>query len=73
MSAWGRFERYRRIPSLQQYVLVNQNEPLIEVLTRTGDVWTFSDASGLDESVHLASIGCTLALSEVSARIALER
>ena len=64
-----KWARYRRMPSLKQYVLVSQDKPRIEVYTRQGDVWTFSDAGGLDASIHLESIGCTLALAEVYRRV----
>ncbi len=67
-----KWQRYRRMPSLRQYVLVSQKAPLIEVYTRSGDVWTYSDADGLNASIHLASIDCTLALREVYARITFE-
>ena len=66
---WG---HYRRMPSLQQYVLVSQDKPLVEVFTRQGDVWTYTDASGLDASIQIESIGCALALGELYARISFE-
>ncbi|MEO8084296.1 MAG: Uma2 family endonuclease [Ardenticatenales bacterium] len=64
--------RYRQIPSLQHYVLVSQSQPQIEVFTRSGDVWTFTDASGLDASLHLETIGVALALDEVYGRVTFE-
>jgi Uma2 family endonuclease len=63
---WG---RYRQMPSLQQYVLVSQSQPLVEVFTRSGDVWTFHDARGLDKAVDLSSIGVALPLAEIYARV----
>lgn len=35
---------YRRLASLQSYVLVSQSEPLVEVYRRTGDVWQYESA-----------------------------
>lgn len=64
--------RYRQIPSLQQYVLVSQSRPWIEVFTRSGDVWTYTDAQGLDAALPLAAIGVTLALGEVYGRVTFE-
>jgi len=64
-----KFRRYQRIPSLRQYVLVSQSQPTIEVFTRQGDFWTYREASGLDASIFLESIDCTLALGEVYARV----
>lgn len=66
---WG---RYRQMPSLQQYVLVSQSQPLVEVFTRTGDLWTFRDARGLDGSINFASIGVTLPLAEVYTRVTFD-
>lgn len=64
--------RYQQIPSLQQYVLVSQDRPLIEVYTRSGDVWTYTYAEGLDASIHLEAIGVTLALGDVYGRVTFE-
>jgi len=64
-----KFNRYQGLPTLRQYVLVNQSKPRIEVFTRQpGDEWTFSRASGLEASIHLESIDCTLPLREVFAQ-----
>lgn len=67
-----KWSRYRQIPSLQQYVLVSQSRPWIEVFTRNGDVWTYTDAQGLESSLHLEAIGVTLALGEVYGRVTFE-
>ncbi len=64
-----KFKRYRRIPSLQHYVLVAQDSAWVEVYSRQGDMWVYSDAEGLDASVYLAAIDCTMALSEVYAKV----
>lgn len=59
---------YRRIPSLQEYVLVSQLDPRIEVFRRNedGKSWTLhiSEAS---ESAKLASIECELAVDRLYA------
>ena len=34
-----KFRHYRRLPSLREYVLVSQREPLVEVWRRDGDAW----------------------------------
>lgn len=38
----GKFEHYKTIASLQQYVLISQSERLIEVRTRDSNAWTTS-------------------------------
>lgn len=58
---------YRRIPSVQEYVLVAQDAPRIEVFRRVdGNRWEFEDAR-TGESLRLASIDCTMAVDEVFA------
>lgn len=61
-----KWENYRRIPSLQDYLLVAQEEPRVERYTRReGGMWLFSETVGMDASVRLESIGVTLSLAEV--------
>ncbi len=59
-------EHYRRLESLQEYVLASQEEPLIQRQQRqSGGDWLLSDFRGLDTLVELASIGCVLELAEI--------
>lgn len=67
-----KLRRYRRMLSLKQYVLVSQDEPYVEVFTREGDMWTYSDFGGLDAAVHLSSIDCTIALADLYTRVRFE-
>lgn len=67
-----KWARYRRMPSLQLYVLVSQSKPLIEVFARAGDTWIFADAGGLDADLRLDPIPCTIDLGAVYARIHFE-
>lgn len=61
-----KWENYRRIPSLQDYLLVAQEEPRVERYTRQeGGMWLFSETVGMDASVRLESIGATLSFAEV--------
>jgi Uma2 family endonuclease len=61
---------YRRIASLQEYLFVVQDEPLIERYRRQSDrEWLLTEASGLEESVELASIECRIALRDVYERV----
>ncbi len=72
-----KFRYYRQIPSLQDYVLIAQDRPHIECFSRNAaaaddDAWTYRDAYGLEASLAIPSIGCTLALAEVYERITFE-
>ena len=57
-----KFEHYREIPSLREYVLVSHREALIEVFrrpTRDGDVWTRMEAR-TGTTLRLESVDCVL-------------
>lgn len=68
-----KFQRYQRLESLQTYVLIAQNKPIVEVYTRqTNGKWLYALAQGMDATVTLDSIGCMLPLSEVYRRVTFE-
>lgn len=59
-------DNYRRIASLQNYLLVSQDRAQIKQYTRQGDgFWLFSEANGMDAEIRLDPIGVTLRLAEV--------
>ncbi len=60
-----KFAYYRRLESLQEYMLVSQTRPRIEHFTRQGDLWIMEEFSGLSAVVPLASADCSLPLAEV--------
>lgn len=67
-----KFEGYRTIDSLKEYVLVAQDKPRVEhYLRQDGNRWLLTAVSGLDARVSLPSIQCELALAEIYERIEL--
>lgn len=63
---------YLRLPSLQTYLLVEQDAPLIEQYERDGSGdWKFREIEGLEGQVTLATIGCRLAMAAVYRRVPL--
>jgi len=60
-----KFELYRKIESLQEYVLVAQDRAFVEHYVRRGSKWELSDISGLDDALQLESIQCELALRDI--------
>ena len=69
-----KFRHYRQIPSLQAYVLVSQDAPLIECYQRNpDDTWTFTDAAGLDASIAIPPVDCTLPLADVYQKIDFDK
>lgn len=60
-----RFEHYKRLPSLRQYVIVSLPEHSIEVWSRTAeDAWT-STMGGDGDKVELVSIRASLDVQEL--------
>jgi Uma2 family endonuclease len=65
-----KFADYRKISSLQEYVLVSQDKASIERCTRRENrKWTFIEFEGLESSLELSSIGATLDLADVYEQI----
>jgi Uma2 family endonuclease len=61
-----KWRSYREIPSLQDYLLVAQDEPRVERYTRHGEhFWHYTETLGLDAEVRLESIGISLRLTEM--------
>jgi Uma2 family endonuclease len=67
-----KFEHYRSIESLAEYLLVAQDEPRIEQYLRQSDGrWLFTAVAGLNATMALPSIQCELSLAEVYDKVAL--
>jgi len=65
-----KFANYQINESLIDYLLVAQKEPHIDHFARQGeDQWLLTSYRGLDARVYIASIDCTLRLSEVYDRV----
>jgi Uma2 family endonuclease len=66
-----KFNRYQTWnPTLSDYLLVAQNQPQIEHYRRQADgSWSYQRHIGLDASVPISSIDCTLKLADVYDRI----
>ena len=60
-----KFDLYREIESLQEYILVHTDSAHVEHFTRQAGNWIFREYRGLESAVHIASIGCTILLADV--------
>jgi Uma2 family endonuclease len=60
---------YRRLASLQEYVLVAQDRVFVERYARQGNGWLLTEWSHLEETLRLASIDCEVPLREVYAKV----
>lgn len=69
----AKFGQYRALESLQEYVLVSQESPRIELFTRqAGGGWLLTEAIGLGASLKIASLDCGLPLAEVYDKVTFE-
>ena len=73
-----KFAHYRQLPSLQEYLLVAQDQVRVEHYRRqekqgtapiTGKDWIFTDFQELEEILPLTSIQCELPLREIYERV----
>lgn len=65
-----KFEHYRQIQTLREYLLVSQKEPRIEQFIRQGDNrWLLNKAAGLEAMLEVPSLKIRLALAEVFAQV----
>ena len=67
-----KFWHYRQLESLEEYVLVSTDEPLVEVYQRSADgAWTLRAYDGLMAAAKLDSLELSLPLSEIYAKTGL--
>jgi len=65
-----KFESYRTVESLREYLLIAQDRYHLDHFVRQDDgSWLLNDASGLESLIHLPSIGCELPLAEVYEKV----
>jgi Uma2 family endonuclease len=68
-----KFEHYRTIPSLREYVLISQDRAHVDRFAlNEQDQWVLSDASGLEAVVELTAVDCRLPLAEIYAKVEFE-
>jgi Uma2 family endonuclease len=61
----AKFEHYRRVESLREYVLVSQNRMSVDGFARDGAEWRLSELRDPQAVLRLASIGCAIPLDEI--------
>ena len=64
-----KFAQYRLLESLREYVMVAQDQVLVERYTRHGEEWLLTVLSDLDATLRLTSIGCEVSLREIYAKV----
>lgn len=67
-----KFQHYRAIESLKDYILVDQNQVLVEQFTRQDDnTWTLRDYRLADQELTIPSINVSLPVRRIYDRIEL--
>lgn len=64
-----KFTSYQTLVSLQEYVLVSQNNRNVEQYLRKGEKWSLSVFRSVEDVMQLASIECKLALRAIYAKV----
>ena len=67
-----KFAHYRSLPSFMEYVLIAQDTPHVEhFLRQPNKSWTLYEKDSIEDTIELASIGCTLSLADVYDKVRL--
>ncbi len=68
-QSYDRGEKFLRntnyIDSLEDYVLISQDMPLVEHYSRQGTAWVKREIEGIDATLTLDSVECVIELSEL--------
>ena len=64
-----KFDHYKSTEALQEYLLVDQDEPRVILHTRRDDHWELREVKGMDGSVYLSSMGDSLAMTDIYDKI----
>ena len=67
-----KFDQYRRISSLKEYVIVAQDRRWVARFTRRRDAWLLVEHAALSDVLQLSSIACRLSLAQIYERVVLK-
>jgi Uma2 family endonuclease len=69
-----KFEHYRKLESLAEYLVIAQNKYHVEHYVRQPDnQWLLSETDDLQKTVHLLSIECELALADIYDKVEIDK
>lgn len=67
-----KFQAYRTIPMMQEYLLVAQHTLRVERFTRQNDMmWLMTEYAQPDQMIELASISCVISLASIYEKVSL--
>lgn len=64
-----KFEAYRTIPSLTEYMLVSTDRKKVELFSKNTDSKWFLSESGIDEIIHIPTLSVTIQLYDIYEKI----
>lgn len=65
-----KFQYYQEIPSFREYLLIAQDEPVVERYVKQADGnWLYTKIAGLENSVELVTLHCHIALRDMYAKV----
>ncbi len=65
-----KFTNYRNMPSVQEILLISQTQMRVEhYIRQSAEEWALHDITSPTASIQLKSIGCTLTMTELYARV----
>lgn len=67
----AKFALYKTLESCLEYMLISQDEPLVELFSRRPGGWFLTEARGLDASIRIDSLGFSLPLAGIYERVEL--
>ena len=67
----AKFALYKTLASCHEYMLVSQDEPLVELFSRRPGGWFLTEAHGLDASIRIESLELAIPLAGIYERVAL--
>lgn len=69
-----KFEGYRTIPTLEEYLLLDPNRRYIEHFSKTDDKrWSFAEYNESDETIALASVSFEIAVADIYNKVNFEQ
>ena len=61
-----KLHKYALLPSLKEYILIDQSKPVVDTFYREAPgYWEVRPVIGLDKSITLSSIGCSIKLEDI--------
>ena len=60
-----KLKEYSVLPTLQYYLIVSQEEPLVEVYARNADKWEFRCYTDLQENIDLSTLNTSILVGDI--------